>query len=69
MTTPYERAQAVIRTREFLEDLASGRLKAKDLPIRARSLLWHYPDAYDLEHAERLMAYSGLFEPNLSTTP
>jgi hypothetical protein len=58
VTTPYERTQAVLRTREFLMDLAAARDDA-DLEVlrgRAQSLLRHFPERVHLH----LSAASGL---------
>lgn len=51
MTTPYERTRAILRTREFLEELQSPQ-KWPDLPDnlrrRAKVLARHYPETWDV---------------------
>lgn len=55
MTTPTERTQAILQTRELLEALAvqpSASPEAlEDLREQAAALLQHYPDATHLESA------------------
>lgn len=51
MTTPTERAAAVLRTREFLEMLAcpENDTVPPEIPSRAKTLLRHYPFDYEIE--------------------
>jgi hypothetical protein len=50
MTTPFERTQALVRTRDLLEELAAGEEIAPDtLRRRAAALLRHYPAPVDLD--------------------
>jgi hypothetical protein len=51
MTTPDERTQAVLLTREFLNRLAYSRAAGVPESIRheAKALLRHYPDPGDME--------------------
>lgn len=58
MTLPYERARAVLSTREFLVKLSSpycGGYKKIPTEVRqiARMLLRHYPHAYELHEAAK----------------
>jgi|APFre7841882793_1041355.scaffolds.fasta_scaffold04179_5 hypothetical protein len=54
MTMPFERTRAVILTEQFLKDL-SDPAKTPRVPGsirgRARSLLRHYPMAFDMDQA------------------
>jgi len=54
MTMPDERMRAVMKTREFLQELATG-VFAPELPQGVRraalTLLRHYPSASDMEIA------------------
>jgi hypothetical protein len=60
MTTPYERARAVLQTRTFLEEPVKGFASARlpdDVRRAAETLLRHYPDAGQVaEMAELLPA-------------
>ncbi|SIT39476.1 conserved hypothetical protein [Paraburkholderia piptadeniae] len=50
MTVPYERTQAVLRTRELLKELAFGESDNVDaLRRRAKALLKHFPVAADMD--------------------
>lgn len=51
MTTPTERAAAVLRTRGFLEKLAFANEKAvpRELSLEAETLLRHFPTKYEIE--------------------
>ena len=50
MTVPYERTQAVLRTRELLKELAFGESDNLDaLRRRAKALLKHFPVAADMD--------------------
>lgn len=50
MTVPYERTQAVLRTRELLNALAFGECgDTVTLQHRAAALLKHFPTASDLD--------------------
>jgi hypothetical protein len=56
MTRPTERANAVIRTRQFLTALSTpygGGIKGvrKDLRAQARALLRHYPSMWEIRMA------------------
>ena len=56
MTTPEDRTRAVMRTRQFLRDLADARATPripKRLREQALSLLKHYPQDHHLELAAR----------------
>ncbi|MGU7778678.1 BPSL0761 family protein [Burkholderia sp. PU8-34] len=50
MTIPIERTRAVLRTRQFLEELTSATSSAdlSGVRLRAESLLRHYPTVSDL---------------------
>ena len=49
MTIPYERTQAVLRTRDLLRRLAAGEvMDPETLQHHAASLLKHFPDAHHL---------------------
>lgn len=50
MTLPDERTYAVTNTRQFLLDLACGKIKRIPSEVRqmARSLLRHYPGHFDM---------------------
>jgi hypothetical protein len=54
MTMPNERTRAVMQTREFLRDLATGNWPT-ELPLsvqrEARRLLRHYPRTHDMQLA------------------
>jgi hypothetical protein len=52
MTVPFERVSAVNRTRQFLIDLMDPKATPrvpKAIRQQARSLLRHYPNAYEME--------------------
>lgn len=52
MTLPYERIYAVDNTREFLFDLLDPKKTPripKDIRIKARALLKHYPREYEMQ--------------------
>jgi hypothetical protein len=52
MTLPYERANAVKRTEQFLIDLGDSKKTPrvpKEIRQQARSLLKHYPTKFDME--------------------
>jgi hypothetical protein len=50
VTTPYERTQAVARTRDLLIELSAGRtIDADTLQRRALSLLKHFPEPIDID--------------------
>lgn len=57
MTLPYERSMAVTSARQFLLDISSpyGPTGCKRIPkavrIRARSLLKHFPSAWEMSNA------------------
>jgi len=58
MTLPYERTNAVNRTREFLYDLLDPKKTPripKEIRQRARSLLKHYPTEYDMDRASDVL--------------
>ncbi|QCP48258.1 hypothetical protein FAZ95_03045 [Trinickia violacea] len=49
MTVPYERTQAVLRSRDLLRKLAAGEhIDADTLRRRASSLLRHFPTPIDI---------------------
>lgn len=49
MTTPYERTQAVLRTRELLRSLAAGEpVDIATLKRRCGALLKHFPGSVNL---------------------
>ena len=56
MTTPDERARAVLQVRDFLEELCSSE-SMSDVPdmvrVQARRLLRHYPSRMDLVRVGR----------------
>jgi hypothetical protein len=66
MTTPDERARAVLHTKEFLEELCSSEAMP-DVPdavrAQARHLLRHYPGRMDLARASRLCPHLFELEP------
>lgn len=50
MTVPYERTQAVLRTRDLLEELSAGeQIDTDTLRRRASSLLKHFPEPIDIQ--------------------
>ena len=59
MTMPFERTRAVLATKEFLVELLNPEQTPRiPRPIRgyAKSLLRHYPDAWDIHRASRWAA-------------
>jgi hypothetical protein len=56
MTIPYERTQALLRTRQLLQELADGMHIEPDLlQRRAAALLKHYPDASHVAVSARFL--------------
>jgi hypothetical protein len=56
MTIPYERTQAILRTRQLLQDLADGtRVEPDLLQRRAAALLKHYRDVSHVALSARLL--------------
>ena len=56
MTMPDERYRAVLYAEEFLRAIADPAITKripKDIRQRARGVLRHYPNAYDLDQAAR----------------
>ena len=54
MTLPDERYRAVIETQKFLAEILNTPRVPKEIKAQARSLLRHYPNAYDMHKtAER----------------
>lgn len=54
MTVPYERTQAVLRTRELHKRLTAGEVIAPEtLQHHAKSLLKHYPTPTDIDLSAR----------------
>jgi len=51
MTLPDERYRAVVQTTNFLTDILNTPRVPKEIKARARSLLRHYPSAYDMKQA------------------
>ena len=51
MTLPDERYRAVVQTIEFLTDICNTPRVPKVIKERARSLLRHYPSAWDMKQA------------------
>ena len=54
MTMPYERKKAVLNTERFLLDLSNPRITPripKEIRVRARSLLKHYPTTFWMDEA------------------
>ncbi len=51
MTLPDERYRAVVQTTNFLTDILNTPRVPKEIKARARSLLRHYPSAYDMKRA------------------
>ena len=51
MTLPDERYRAVVQTIKFLTDILNTPRVPKDIKAQARSLLRHYPSAYDMKQA------------------
>ena len=51
MTLPYERVNAVTRTRDFLLELCEPgkQFTKKELRQRIRGLLRHYPNEFDID--------------------
>jgi len=50
MTTPYERTQAIARTRDLLKELSAGKsINADTLRGRAKALLKHFPTPADVD--------------------
>ena len=67
MTMPYERKKAVLNTERFLLDLSNPRITPripKEIRVRARSLLKHYPTGYWMDEAsEQAPKIFGEYEP------
>ena len=53
MTLPDERYRAVVQTQKFLAEILATPRVPKEIKAQARSLLRHYPNAYDLDQIER----------------
>lgn len=53
MTLPDERYRAVVQTMRFLTDILNTPRVPKQIKEQARSLLRHYPSAYDMTRAAR----------------
>ena len=51
MTLPDERYRAVVQTTKFLTEILNTPRVPKTLKEQARSLLRHYPSAYDMKRA------------------
>jgi len=51
MTLPDERYRAVVQTIKFLTDILNTPRVPKEIKAEARSLLRHYPSAYDMKQA------------------
>jgi hypothetical protein len=51
MTLPDERYRAVMQTIQFLTDICNTPRVPKTIKERARSLLRHYPSAWDMKRA------------------
>jgi hypothetical protein len=51
MTLPDERYRAVIETQKFLAEILNTPRVPKEIKAQARSLLRHYPNAYDMHKA------------------
>ena len=54
MTLPDERYRAVVQTIQFLTDICNTPRVPKTIKERARSLLRHYPSAWDMKAAAEL---------------
>ena len=54
MTLPDERYRAVVQTMRFLTDILNTPRVPKQIKEQARSLLRHYPSAYDMQRAARM---------------
>ena len=54
MTLPDERYRAVMQTIEFLTDICNTPRIPKTIKQQARSLLRHYPSAWDMKAAAEL---------------
>jgi hypothetical protein len=58
MTLPDERYRAVLQTKDFLIDLLDSKKTPripKNIRIRARSLLRHYPESYYMDQVAKQM--------------
>jgi len=58
MTTPFERARAVLQTKSFLQDLYDGEASARvpaDVRRGAETLLRHYPGSGDVAAIAELL--------------
>ena len=53
MTLPDERYRAVIETQKFLAEILNTPRVPKEIKAQARSLLRHYPNAYDMQLVAR----------------
>ena len=51
MTLPDERYRAVVQTTKFLTEILNTPRVPKTIKEKARSLLRHYPSAYDMKRA------------------
>ena len=51
MTLPDERYRAVVETQKFLAEILATPRVPKEIKAQARSLLRHYPNAYDMNQA------------------
>ena len=51
MTLPDERYRAVVQTTKFLTEILNTPRVPKTIKEQARSLLRHYPSAYDMKRA------------------
>ena len=51
VTLPDERYRAVVQTIKFLTDILNTPRVPKEIKAQARSLLRHYPSAYDMKQA------------------
>ena len=56
MTLPHERTRSVIKTEEFLRELARNTELPQDIRSYAKSLLRHYPSADQIFWLGRLEA-------------
>ncbi|MCY1373060.1 hypothetical protein D9M69_603100 [compost metagenome] len=54
MTVPRERTRSVIKTEEFLRQLSRNTELPQDIRSYAKSLLRHYPSAYEIFSLGRL---------------
>jgi len=72
MTTPYERARAVLQTRLFLLDLYEGDASASvpaDVRRNAETLLRHYPGSGDVAVIAELLPSTFALSRDLPTEP